>query len=77
MAKEKKESKKEDVKKIEIESLKISERTKNSLLQNNLKTIGGILRKSETDLLNIKSMGEKGIKEIKKVLKKFGLELKE
>lgn len=77
VAKEKKESKKKDVKKIEIESLKISERTKNSLLQNNLKTIGGILRKSETDLLNIKSMGEKGIKEIKKALKKFGLELKE
>lgn len=76
MVKEKKKGKKEDVKKIKIENLKISERTKNALLQNNLKTIGGILRKSEADFLNLKGMGEKGVKEIKKVLKKFNLELK-
>jgi len=65
------------VRAMKIEDLKVSERTKNALLKNNVKTIGGILRKSEKDILDFEGMGEKGLKEIKRVLKKFGLELKE
>ena len=45
-------------------------------MKNNVKTVGGILRKSIGDLLGFEGMGEKGIKEIKKVLKKMELELK-
>ena len=67
---------KEDLTKIKVEDLKISARTSNALLENNIKTIGGILRKSEKDLLELAGMGEAGAKEIKKALKKKGLELK-
>lgn len=66
----------EDAKEIKIEDLKISERTKNALIKNNLKTIGGILRKSEEDLLELEGLGGKGVEEIKKVLKKLNLEVK-
>ncbi len=66
----------EEIKKIKVEDLKISERTKNALLNNGLKTIGGMARRSEKDLLELEGMGEKAIKEIKKALKKYGLELK-
>ena len=67
---------KEDLTKIKVEDLKISARTSNALLENNIKTIGGILRKSGKDLLELAGMGEAGAKEIKKALKKKGLELK-
>jgi len=67
----------EDLAKIAVEELKFSLRTKNALLNNNIKTLGGILRKNEKSLLGLKGMGEKGVKEIKRVLKKKGFELKE
>ena len=67
----------EDLAKIAVEELKFSLRTKNVLLNNNIKTLGGILRKNEKSLLELKGMGEKGVKEIKRVLKKKGFELKE
>ncbi|MBZ9572648.1 DNA-directed RNA polymerase subunit alpha, partial [Patescibacteria group bacterium] len=72
----KKEEEEKDVKKMKIEELKISERTKNALIKNNLKTVGGILRKSEESLRELEGLGEKGVKEIKKALKKLNLELK-
>jgi len=68
--------KKADLIKMKIEDLKISRRTINTLLKNNIKTIGGILRKSEKTLLNLKGMGEKGINEIKEALKNFGFQIK-
>ena len=67
---------KEDLLKIKIEDLKFSTRTFNALLKNNIKTLEGIVRKSEESLLELEGMGEKGVKEIKRKLKKFGLELK-
>jgi DNA-directed RNA polymerase subunit alpha len=66
----------EEVKKIKVEDFKISERTKNVLLKNSLKTVSGITRKSESDLLGLEGMGDKAIAEIKKALKKLNLELK-
>lgn len=71
--------KKEEEKKLrkkKVEELRISERTKNVLLKNNLKTVAGILRKSEKELLALGGMGERGVKEIKFALKKLGIELK-
>lgn len=67
----------EDLIKMKVEDLKFSTRTLNALLNNNLKTIGGILRKSEESIIELEGMGDKGIKEIKKKLKKLGLELKQ
>ncbi len=67
----------EDFLKIKVEDLKFSKRTLNALIQNNLKTLGGITKKSKKDLLGLEGMGEKGIQEIKRKMKKFNLELKE
>ncbi|RLC40011.1 MAG: DNA-directed RNA polymerase subunit alpha [Candidatus Nealsonbacteria bacterium] len=75
--KEKKEEEKEDIRKMKIEELKVSERTKNALVKNGIRTVGGLLRKSERDLLNLEGLGEKGVEEIKKVLKKLNLKLKD
>ena len=76
---EKKKEKKgisEDFGKIKVEDLKISTRTLNALSQNKINTVGGILKKNEKDLLTSEGMGGKGVKEIKKALKKLNLELK-
>ena len=64
-----------DINKILVEDLKFSKRILTSLLKNNIKTIGGILRKNEQSLLELEGMGDGGIKEIKKVLKKFKLDI--
>jgi len=74
--KEAKEEKEEDVLKTPIEELKLSTRTMNALLNAHIKKVGGLVRKKEEDLLNIEGLGEKGIEEIKKALKKLKLELK-
>lgn len=66
----------EDITKTKIEDLKLSGRTLNALINNNIKTVGGILRKTEEGLLEMEGMGEKGVEEIKKVLKKSNLGLK-
>lgn len=68
--------KEEELKEIKIEDLNLSTRTSNALSESNIKTVAGILRKDEKALLEIKGIGKKGLKEIKKVLKKLGLELK-
>lgn len=74
--KEKKGSVKEDLIRTKVEDLKFSTRTLNALLQSNVKTLGGILKKSEKSFLKLEGMGEKGVKEIKRKLKKLELELK-
>lgn len=66
----------EDLGKMRVEDLKFSTRTLNVLLQNNIKTVSGVLRKSEKSLLGLEGMGGKGVKEIKRKFKKLGLELK-
>lgn len=66
----------EDFTKIKVEDMKLSTRTLNALTNNNIKTLGGILKKSEESLLELEGMGETGIKEIRKKLKKKELELK-
>ena len=66
-----------DVLKTRIDSLDLSTRTLNALTTANIRTLGGLARKKREDLLEIEGIGEKGITEIKKVLGKFGLNLKE
>ncbi len=69
--------KKEETVKTKVEDLSLSSRTINVLLKNNIKTAEGLARKSEASLVELEGMGEKGVKEIKKALKKVDLELKE
>jgi len=66
-----------DVLKTRTDGLDLSTRTLNALTAANIRTLGGLARKKREDLLEIEGIGEKGISEIKKVLGKFGLNLKE
>lgn len=74
------ESAKEDVDddslKTRIETLDLSARTLNALSNANIRTVGGLARKKEKDILEIEGMGAKGLNEIKDVLEKFGITLK-
>lgn len=74
---EEKKDEDEGVKKIKVEELDLSGRVVAALTENNIKTVGGLSRKSEKSLLELEGMGEAGIKEIKKALKKLAIELKE
>ncbi len=62
--------------KTRIESLDVSARTQNALVNANIRTVGGLARKKEKDLLEIDGLGAKGITEIKKALGEFGIMLK-
>lgn len=66
-----------DVLKTRTDTLDLSTRTLNALTSANIRTLGGLARKKREDLLEVEGIGEKGITEIKKVLNKFGLNLKE
>jgi DNA-directed RNA polymerase subunit alpha len=66
-----------DVTKIAVEDLKLTGRTLNALLNNSIKTVGGIVKKSEKSLSELEGMGDKAMSEIKRKIKKLGLELKD
>jgi DNA-directed RNA polymerase subunit alpha len=66
----------EDATKLVVEDLKLTGRTLNALVNNGIKTVGGIVKKSEKSLSELEGMGDKAISEIKRKLKKLGLELK-
>lgn len=66
-----------DILKTRTDGLDLSTRTLNALTGANIRTLGGLARKKREDLLEVEGIGEKGITEIKKVLGKFGLNLKE
>ena len=62
--------------KTRIETIGLSQRTSNSLTGANIRTLGGLVRKREEDILDIDGLGSKGVQEIKKVLGKMGITLK-
>lgn len=62
--------------KTRIESLDLSSRTINALSTANIRTIGGLARKKEKDLLELNGLGAKGIQEIKDLLEKYNITLK-
>jgi len=66
----------EDFLKTRIESLNLSQRTANALMNANIRTVGGLVRKKEEDILDIEGLGNKGVQEIKKVLGEHGITLK-
>ncbi len=63
--------------KIRIDSLDLSARTLNALSNAGIRTLGGLVRKTEEDLLDIEGLGEKGLQEIKRALSNFGVTLKQ
>jgi len=62
--------------KTRVESLDLSARTTNALSNANIRTIGGLARKTEEDLLEIDGLGDKGIQEIKRALAAHDITLK-
>jgi len=62
--------------KTRVETLNLSPRTANALANANIRTVGGLARKKEEDILDIDGLGSKGVQEIKKVLGNFGITLK-
>jgi DNA-directed RNA polymerase subunit alpha len=67
----------DDIKKTKIDDLNLSSRTVNALMMAGIKTVAGIVRKSETDLHEIEGLGEKAVVEIKEAIEKLGLLLKQ
>ncbi len=65
-----------EVLKTRIESLKLSTRTVAALTNANIRTVGGIARKKEEDILAIEGLGIKGLQEIKRALSEFGITLR-
>lgn len=76
-AEKKAEEAEEDTLKTKLEDLKISTRTLNALTEAGITTVGKIIKKTESGLLEVEGMGGKGIDEIKKALKKLKIGLKE
>lgn len=71
------EEKKEDPKKVEVAALKnLSTRTLNVLEKNKVATIGDIVKMTESELADLEGMGAKGVKEIKKAIGDYGINLK-
>ncbi len=62
--------------KTRIDAIGLSPRTVKSLANANIRTIGGLARKKEVDILDIEGLGSKGIQEIKKVLSQYNITLK-
>ncbi|MEK7642488.1 MAG: DNA-directed RNA polymerase subunit alpha [Patescibacteria group bacterium] len=62
--------------KTRIESIEMSARTMNALTGANIRTVGGLARKKEKDILEIEGLGAKGVAEIKRVLLEHGITLK-
>ena len=67
----------DDALKTRIEDVNFSARTMRALSEASIRTLGGLARKREEDLLSIARLGEKGIAEIRRALSNFGITLKQ
>jgi DNA-directed RNA polymerase subunit alpha len=58
-----------------VEELELSVRSYNCLKNANIKTIGELVQKSESEMLKTKNFGRKSLNEIKEILETLGLSL--
>jgi DNA-directed RNA polymerase subunit alpha len=65
-----------DVLKTRIDTLDLSTRVLNALNNANIRTLGGLSRKKEIDLMELSGLGQKGVDEIKELMEKYGLQNK-
>jgi DNA-directed RNA polymerase subunit alpha len=65
-----------EIMKTRIEDLELSSRTIAALEKANIRTVGGLARKKEIDMLDIEGLGPKSIQEVKRALANFGIILK-
>jgi DNA-directed RNA polymerase subunit alpha len=66
----------DDAKKTKIDDLGFSARTMNALMMAGIKSVAGIVRKTEADLMEVEGLGAKAVEEIKEAVEKLGLTLK-
>lgn len=66
----------EQAMKTRIEDLELGSRTISALEKANIRTVGGLARKKEQDLMEIEGLGPKAIQEIKRALANYGIVLK-
>ena len=59
-----------------MQDLELSARTLNVLEDAGIRTLGGLAKKKEVDLMDIEGAGKKVVQEVKKVLENYGLTLK-
>lgn len=62
--------------KTRVEDLELSARTLNILTEAGIRTLGGLARKKESDLLELEGVGKKMIQEIRRALGNYGMILK-
>lgn len=65
-----------DTRQIKIEDAGFSARTTNALLNNSIKTVGGLLRTTKGKLIEMKGLGEKAVEEIENILLRSKFKLK-
>ncbi len=58
-----------------IETLELTVRSNNCLESNHIETVGQLVRKTEADLLKIRSLGKTSLRELKRKLADLGLSL--
>jgi DNA-directed RNA polymerase subunit alpha len=63
--------------KTRIDALDFSSRTVKALTNANIRTLGGLARKKESDIMDVDGLGAKGMQEIKKLLAQHGITLKQ
>ena len=62
---------------ITVEELNLSVRSYNCLKREGINTVGDLVQKSETELMDIRNFGQKSIDEVKTKLAELGLSLRE
>ena len=70
------EEKNKEILKIKTQDLGLSARTFNALESAGIRTLGGLAKKKEADLMEIEGAGKKVVQEIKRILGNYGLILK-
>lgn len=66
-----------ELSKTRVDSLNLSARTIKALSNANIRTLGGLFRKKESDIMDVDGLGAKGMQEIKKLLAQYGITLKQ
>ena len=66
-----------EVLKVRTTELNLPQRVEAALDNASIRTVGGLVRKREDDLLSIEGLGQKGLQEIKRALSNLGLTLRQ
>lgn len=63
--------------KTRVTELNLPQRVEDALDNASIRTVGGLVRKREDDLLTIEGLGQKGLQEVKRALSNLGLTLRQ